>query len=130
MNINYKIGAAIVGTYLLGAGTVQMLHAQAKPLAYALAEIVVKDEDGYKKDFLPEAQRVIKEGGGKYLAGGFNKTIALSGAPPANRVVLIQYENMDALNKWWDGGGRDIQEKVGTKYATFRVLAIDGIEQK
>jgi uncharacterized protein (DUF1330 family) len=130
MNINYKIGAAIVGTYLLGAGTVQMLHAQAKPLAYALAEIVVKDEDGYKKDFLPEAQRIIKEGGGKYLAGGFNKTTALSGAPPANRVILIQYENMDALNKWWDGGGRDIQEKVGTKYATFRVLAIDGIEQK
>ena len=38
--------------------------------------------------------------------------------------------SVDALNKWWDGGGRDIQEKVGTKYATFRVLAIDGIEQK
>jgi hypothetical protein len=34
------------------------------------------------------------------------------------------------LKKWWDGGGRDIQEKVGTKYATFRVFAIDGIEAK
>ena len=32
-------------------GTVQMLHAQSKPLAYTLAEIVVKDEDGYKKIF-------------------------------------------------------------------------------
>jgi len=107
-----------------------MLHAQAKPPAYTLAEIAVKDEDGYKKEFLPEAQRIIKEGGGKYLAGGFNKATALSGAAPPNRVVLIQYENMDALKKWWDGGGRDIQEKVGTKYATFRVVAIDGVEMK
>jgi uncharacterized protein (DUF1330 family) len=130
MKANYKIAAAVIGSFVLGAGTVQMLHAQAKPPAYTLGEITVKDEDGYKRDFLPEAQRIIKEGGGIYLAGGFNKTTALSGAPPANRVVLIRYENMDALKKWWDGGGRDIQEKVGTKYATFRVFAIDGIEAK
>jgi uncharacterized protein (DUF1330 family) len=130
MNTTYKVAAAVIGSFVLGAGTVQMLHAQAKPPAYTLAEIAVKDEDGYKKEFLPEAQRIIKEGGGKYLAGGFNKATALSGAAPPNRVVLIQYENMDALKKWWDGGGRDIQEKVGTKYATFRVVAIDGVEMK
>jgi uncharacterized protein (DUF1330 family) len=130
MKSKYKIAAAVIGSFVLGAGMVQMLHAQAKPPAYTLAEITVKDEDGYKKDFLPEAQRIIKEGGGIYLAGGFNKTTALSGTPPGNRVVLIRYENMDALKKWWDGGGRDIQEKVGTKYATFRVFAIDGIEAK
>jgi uncharacterized protein (DUF1330 family) len=130
MNTTYKVAAAVIGSFVLGAGTVQMLHAQAKPPAYTLAEIAVKDEDGYKKEFLPEAQRIIKEGSGKYLAGGFNKATVLSGAAPPNRVVLIQYENMDALKKWWDGGGRDIQEKVGTKYATFRVVAIDGVEMK
>jgi hypothetical protein len=80
--------------------------------------------------FSAGSTRIIKEGGGIYLAGGFNKTTALSGTPPGNRVVLIRYENMDVLKKWWDGGGRDIQEKVGTKYATFRVFAIDGIEAK
>jgi uncharacterized protein (DUF1330 family) len=130
MNANYKIAAAVIGSFVLGAGTVQMLRAQAKPPAYTLAEIAVKDEDGYKKDFLPEAQRIIKEGGGIYLAGGFNKATALSGTPPANRVVLVRYENMDALKKWWDGGGRDIQEKVGAKYATFRAFAIEGVEEK
>jgi uncharacterized protein (DUF1330 family) len=130
MKSNRKIAIAVVGSFALGAGTVQMLHAQAKPLAYTLAEIAVKDEDSYKKDFLPEAQRIIKQGGGKYLAGGFNKTTALSGTAPPNRVVLLQFENMDALKNWWDGGGRDIQEKVGAKYATFRVLALEGIEPK
>ena len=130
MKTKYAIAAAIIGSFVLGAGTVQILHAQAKPPAYTLAEITVKDEDGYKKEFLPEAQRIIKQGGGIYLAGGFNKTTALSGAPPANRVVLIRYENADTLRKWWDGGGRDVQEKVGPKYADFRVFAIDGIEAK
>jgi hypothetical protein len=56
MNTNYKIAAAVIGSFVLGAGTVQILHAQAKPPAYTLAEIAVQDEDGYKKDFLPEAQ--------------------------------------------------------------------------
>jgi hypothetical protein len=46
MKANYKIAAALIGSFVLGAGTVQMLHAQSKPLAYTLAEIVVKDEDG------------------------------------------------------------------------------------
>ena len=61
---------------------------------------------------------------------GFLKKLRLAALRQPNRVVSIQYENMDALKKWWDGGGRDIQEKVGTKYATFRVVAIDGVEMK
>ena len=41
MKINYAVGLPIISSFLLGAGTVQMLHAQAKPPAYALAEITV-----------------------------------------------------------------------------------------
>ena len=32
--------------------------------------MTVKDEAGYKNDFLPKIQPVIKENGGVYLAGG------------------------------------------------------------
>jgi uncharacterized protein (DUF1330 family) len=76
----------------------------------------------------PEARKIIMDHGGKYLGGGFNKTIAYSGAAPANRIVLFQFENMDAVKAWWDGGGGDIEKKVGSnKYATFRTLAIEGV---
>jgi uncharacterized protein (DUF1330 family) len=34
----------------------------------------------------------MKEAGAKYLAGGFNDATALSGAPAANRVVILQFE--------------------------------------
>ena len=43
---NYKIVAALIGSFVLGAGGVQMLHAQTKPAVYAIAMVNVKDQDG------------------------------------------------------------------------------------
>jgi uncharacterized protein (DUF1330 family) len=128
MKINYAIAVTIAGSFVLGAGTVQMLHAQAKPPAYVVAEIAVKDEDGYKNDFLPSAQKAIDENGGKYIAGGFNKTFSITGQPPANRVLILQFENMDKVKGWRDAA-RDAQEKIGNKYATFRTFAVEGVVQ-
>ena len=97
MKSNYKIAAAVIASFVLGVGAVSVLHAQVKLPAYVVAEIDVKDQDGYAKDFLPKAQANIKEHGGKYLAGGLNKAISLSGSPPPNRVVLLQFADMDAV---------------------------------
>ena len=46
----------------------------------------------------------MKEAGGKYLAGGFDKAVRLSGIPPANRYVIVQCENMDKAKAWYEGG--------------------------
>src|SRR6202161_4697346 len=100
MKFNCKIATAIIASFVLGGGAVSVLHAQAKPPAYTFVEIDVKDQDGYAKDFLPKAQANIKEHGGKYLAGGLNKAISLSGSPPPNRVVLLQFSDMDALESF------------------------------
>ncbi len=129
MKTNYKIAAAVIGSFVLGLGVASVLHAQAKPAAYAFAEIDVKDQDGYAKDFLPKAQANIKEFGGKYLGGGFNKAISLSGAPPRNRVVLLQFPDMDALKAFY-GKNKSLEADVGSKYASFRVIGFEGVEQK
>lgn len=105
------------------------MHAQSKPPAYTFAEIDVKDQDGYTKDFLPKAQASIKQSGGKYLAGGFNKAISLTGAPPPNRVVLIQFPDMDAVKAFYAKEGQ-LEADVGDKYASFRAIGIEGVEQK
>jgi hypothetical protein len=34
---------------------IQTLHARAKPAAYVVAEVNVKDPDGYKKEFLSQS---------------------------------------------------------------------------
>jgi uncharacterized protein (DUF1330 family) len=129
MKSNYKIAAAVIGSFVLGLGAASVLHAQAKPQAYAFAEIDVKDQDGFGKDFLTKAQANIKEFGGKYLAGGYNKAIGLTGAPPHNRVVLLQFPNMDAVKALYDKN-KPLEADVGGKYASFRVMALEGLEQK
>ena len=129
MKSSTKIAAAAIGSFALGVGAASVLHAQAKPPAYTFAEIDVKDQDGYTKDFLPKAQANIKESGGKYLGGGFNKAISLTGAPPPNRVVLIQFPDMDAVKAFYVKEGQ-LEADVGNKYATFRAIGIEGIEQK
>lgn len=129
MKSDYKIATAVIGSFVLGVGAASILHAQAKPLGYVLAEIDVKDKDGYTKDFLPKAQANIKEFGGKYIAGGFNKAITFSGSPSPSRVVLLQFADMDSLKAFEEKEQKNIAD-VGSKYASFRVIGIEGVEQK
>jgi hypothetical protein len=41
----------MVTSAALGAAAVQTLHAQVKPPAYNIAEITIKDQDGYNKEY-------------------------------------------------------------------------------
>jgi uncharacterized protein (DUF1330 family) len=129
MKSNYEIAAAVIASFVLGVGAVSVLHAQVKLPAYVIAEIDVKDQDGYTKDFLPKAQANIKEFGGKYIGGGMNKAIGFVGTPPPNRVVLLQFADMDTAKAFEDKQKR-IETEVGNKYASFRVIGIEGVEQK
>ena len=128
MQAKYKVALALLSGISLGAGASHGLRAAASPPAYVINEINVKDEDGYKNNFLPAAQKAIDDNGGKYIAGGFNKTFAITGEPPAERVVILQFENMEKVKGWRDAA-RDAQEKIGSKYATFRTFAVEGVAQ-
>jgi uncharacterized protein (DUF1330 family) len=90
-----KITAAIACGLLVGGAAVQLLHAQSKPPAFVVAEIAVRDQEGYEKNFLKAAQKDISDHGGKYVAGGYKKTESLAGSEPPDRVVILQFENMD-----------------------------------
>jgi uncharacterized protein (DUF1330 family) len=129
MKSKYGIAAAVVGSFVLGAGASSVMYAQARPPAYIVAEIDVKDQDGYTKDFLPKAQALIRESGGKYLAGGSNKAIGLAGAPPPNRVVLLQFSDTESAKAFYVKQGK-LEADIGNKYASFRAIEIEGIEPK
>ena len=113
---------------LIGAGGAT-IYAQATTPVYSVAEINVKDKDGYDK-VLPKALDMIKNGGGKYVAGGYNKTKSFIGTPPPNRYVLIRYDGADAFDKVWNGGLKDWAEKEGSKYADFRLFNVEAAEMK
>jgi uncharacterized protein (DUF1330 family) len=124
-----KIGAAVACGLLVGGGAVQLLHAQQKPPAFVVAEITVKDQEGYEKNYQKATQKDILDHGGKYLAGSYNKTLSLTGSEPPNRVVILQFPNMDAVKAWQEQGAMDMENTVGTKYASFRIYAVEGVSQ-
>src|SRR5271166_5326489 len=97
MNRTVTVGLGmLVAGAALGAAAVQTLYAQAKPPAFQIVEVTVNDQDGFSKEFVPVISKVQQEVGGKFLARG-GKTVSYQGAPPAPRIVLIQYDNMEKL---------------------------------
>ena len=122
-----EIIAAIACGLLVGGGAIQLLHAQSTPPAFVVAEVAVKDKEGFEKNFLKATQKDITDHGGKYLAGGYNKTVSLTGSEPPNRVVILQFENMDAVKAWREQGAVDMENTVGNKYAAFRIYAVEGV---
>jgi uncharacterized protein (DUF1330 family) len=111
------------------AFAVQGLHAQMKPPVFVVGEVTVKDEAGYKSEWLPKIQPIIKESGGKYLAGGFNKTWTQMGDDPPNRVVVIQWPSMDDFKSYAEKT-TPMFKGEGSKYGTYRIYAVEGVEQK
>jgi hypothetical protein len=83
MTGNIKVTAAIACALFIGGGAVELLHAQSKPPAFVVAEVDVKDRAGFEENFLKATRKDIADHGGKYVAGGYNKTISLVGAEPA-----------------------------------------------
>jgi uncharacterized protein (DUF1330 family) len=128
MNRTITVGLSMLAGAALGAAAIQTLHAQAKPPAYVITEITIKDQDGYTKEFLPPVTKAIQDAGGKFIARG-GKTITFSGAAPAPRVVVIQFESLEKAQAWNDSAAQVTAQKIGDKFATFRGFAVEGISQ-
>jgi uncharacterized protein (DUF1330 family) len=124
MRTRTTVALAIIAGFGLGAGTVGVIHAQAKPPAFVVAEIDITNVDAYMKEFSPKAQALIQKHGGRLLAASAN-VMALDGQPP-KRVAVQQWESMEKVKGWWDSAEYKENRKIGDKYATFRIYAIEG----
>jgi uncharacterized protein (DUF1330 family) len=128
MNTNSKIALAILAGAALGAAATQGLRAQAKPAGYYVAEITVKDQASYMKDFVPPATKSLQDAGGKFVIRG-GRTIATQGSPPAPRVVVLQFDSLDKAEAWWNSPAQKAAQAIGDKYATFRAFLVEGVGQ-
>ena len=126
MNRHITVGLGMVASAALGATAVQTLHAQTKPPAYNIAEITIKDQDGYNKEYLPLITKVLADAGGKFLVRG-GKTISFEGAAPAPRVVVLQFESLDKLQALYNSASYKDAIAVGDKYATQRIFGAEGV---
>lgn len=128
MKSKYTVAFAMFASFALGGAAVQGLHAQAKPPAYSVAEITVTNQDGYNKEYVPPVVKAIQEAGGKFLVRS-GRTISFEGAAPAPRVVLIQWESLDKAQALQNSSTYKDAQKIGQKYATFRIFGVEGLAQ-
>ena len=123
MKTHYAIALALLTGVGIGAAALQGLHAQAKPVAYVIAEIDVSNQDGYAKEYLPPSSKALLDNGAKYLARG-SKTESFKGDPP-KRIVLFSFENLDAAKAAFTSPAFVAAATVGEKYARFRIYAVE-----
>jgi uncharacterized protein (DUF1330 family) len=116
------LGAGIA----IGVGAIQGLHAATGPSVYAVFEANVTDEAAYAKA-LPDVQKMIKETGGNYIAGGFNKTKLISGLPVGNRYVILRWDSEADYTRFLDGGAKAWIQKNAPD---ARQILAQGVEAK
>lgn len=127
MKSSSTIALATLAGVVIGAAAIQSLHAQNNPPIYMIAINEVTNQEGYAKEYLPDAQKAIKDHGGVYVAAGPGTQVA--GNLPNGRVVILRWESMDALQKWRNSPEYQAALKKGEKHAKYNIIAVNGVKQ-
>ena len=112
---------------VIGASTISVLNAQGNAPYFEVAAINVTDQAGYEASGIDKVRDAIKAGGGKLIAGGYNKATTLEGdVAAANRFLFFQYPSKEAHEKVWTNDVKPWIEKVKGKYTDrFRVFGVE-----
>ncbi len=86
-----------------------------KMAAFVIGEIEVSEESrkGFENIFLTQAHKELEDAGAKIVAGGFDNAVSLTGTPPKNRYVVIQFREHGSIGQMVAGTlGRICQRKT------------------
>jgi len=120
MNARRKIALSMLVGFVLGAAAVQALHAQANPPVYMIAINEISNQEGYTKEYVPPAQKSVKDHGGEYVAAGAGTRVA--GNLPNGPVVILRWASMEALQSWFNSPDFQAALKIGEQYAKYNML--------
>jgi uncharacterized protein (DUF1330 family) len=130
MKLRNAFAMAILSSIAAGAA-VHTLHAQAgpqaKPPAYLVAINDIFNPEGYLRDYLPTAQKILKDHGGVIVASAPGTPI--DGSFPKGRVVILKFDSMDALLGWRHSPEYEKIRKVGEAYGNYNLIAVEGPKQ-
>ena len=125
MKTRFVVLVSVMAGVALGVAGVQALHAQAKPPAFVVGEIDVKNAETLDKEYVPNASKAVRDGGGKYLVVG-GKSVSFYGEPP-KRIAIMAFDNLEKAEAAFNSAAYKQAKAVGDKYATFRIYAVEGV---
>ena len=126
MKTRSTIAVSMLAGAVVGGAAIQALQAQAKPPVYMIAINELSDQERYAKEYVPPAQKSVKDHGGEYVAAGPGTQVA--GNLPNGPVVILRWESMEALQRWHNSPDFQAALKIGEKYAKFNIVAVNGVK--
>ncbi|TMJ23098.1 MAG: DUF1330 domain-containing protein, partial [Alphaproteobacteria bacterium] len=111
MKVRWIVPLSMLVGSILGAAAIQTLHAQAKPPVYMIAINEVRNQEGYTKEYVPPAQKSVKDHGGVYVAAGPGTQV--TGNLPNGPVVILRWDSIEALQNWRNSPDLQAALKVG-----------------
>ena len=126
MKARYIVPLSMLAGAVAAGAAIQTLHAQVKPPVYMIAINEVSNQDGYAREYVPPAQKSVKDHGGVYVAAGPGTHVA--GNLPSGPIVILRWESMEALEGWRNSPDFQAALKVGEKYAKFNIVAVNGVK--
>jgi uncharacterized protein (DUF1330 family) len=109
----------------LGAATVGMLHAEARPPAYVVNEADVMDVASFDKDYLPSAAKALIAAGGTFVARN-GKAESLYGVPP-KRITIVRFDSLAKAEAAYNSEAYKRAKEAGDRNADLRIYAVEGL---
>jgi uncharacterized protein (DUF1330 family) len=122
-----RAGLAALAAFILTAGCASAPAAEvaATPKGYVIVEIEVTNPEayeGYKAAVAP----MVAAAGGRYLVRG-GKAEGREGAPPAGRVVILEYPSFEAAKAFLESPEYAAIVHLRTDNTRSRLMVVEGL---
>jgi uncharacterized protein (DUF1330 family) len=115
-------------SFALGVAVAGSIRAEGRAPAYVISEIEVTNSEGYANEYVPIATKALAQSGQKRLVSG-GKTIAISGSPPASRIVISKFDSLEQAKAAYSTADYLAARKIGDKYGKLRIFAVEGVAE-
>ncbi len=121
-----RLAALAASLWLVGCASVPAAapEAAAVPKGYVIVEIQVTNPEayeGYKAAVAP----MVAAAGGRYLVRG-GKAEGREGAPPAGRIVVLEYPSFEAAKAFLDSPEYGAIVRLRTDNTVSRLMVVEG----
>jgi uncharacterized protein (DUF1330 family) len=120
MKTYYTVALATGAGFALGVAAIQILHAQATPPAFTVAEVEVIDPATYQKYIAVG----VPPSDGRFVARG-GRTYVINGEPP-KRVAIVQWESFDKAKAFYESAAYKAVVPIRDQSSVFRAYVIEG----
>jgi uncharacterized protein (DUF1330 family) len=93
--------------------------------AFIVARVDVTDPEKFKK-YQSLTPNAISTNGGKFIARG-GKTVTLEGAEETRRVVLLEFESVEAAQAFWDSPEYAEAKAARENASDFQAFIVEGV---